>query len=144
MDRSARALRRRAIGVLALSGLMLAASVSVPLAAPAPAVAAASVLLDVSPEDGTTAPGGTVVLYAVIVDGLGQPVLTAHTIRFYFVAGSANGPGGNGNSPDFTCDTGTSGGCSGSYVASNAGERSPAEVQTAERRVSAWRRTVIR
>jgi hypothetical protein len=85
-------------------------------------VAAGGTVLDLSPEDATIASGGTVTLSATIFDGTGQPDLSDHTIRFYFLAGSANDPGSPGNSPDFTCDTLATGGCSVSYVAANDGE----------------------
>ena len=63
MDRSNRSLRRRtrrrAFGMAAASGLLVAASVLVPVARPAPVVATSGVRIDVSPEDGTTVQADT-------------------------------------------------------------------------------------
>src|SRR4029078_8242198 len=60
-------------------------------------------------------------LRAHVSDCSVAPLLTDQTIRFYFVSGSANDPGGAGNSPDLTCDTGTDGSCSVGYTAAGAG-----------------------
>ena len=99
MVRSRRTLRRRMTGSVALSGALLVASIALPFAVPSAVVAAPGVKLDVEPEDGTTAVGGTVTLTASIFDGSGDPDLTDQTIRFYFVAGSANDPGNGGQQP---------------------------------------------
>ena len=89
-----------------LAALLVFATAAAAGMAP-PALAADSILLDVSPDDGAGATGDVVTLTADLFDGSGDPLLTDRTIRFYFQAGSANDPGGTGNSPDMTCDTGT-------------------------------------
>ena len=124
MDRSSRTIRRRASRLAALSGLLLVASVSIPLAVPTSAIAASGPRLDVTPEDGTTAQGGTVVLQASIFDTHGAPDPSGHTILFFFLSGSDNDPGGSFLHPDLTCHTGSDGDCSVSYVAAHAGEDS--------------------
>jgi hypothetical protein len=88
-----------------------------------PALAASdNTRLNASPEDGSGPVGTLVTLTVAIFDNNGDPLLTGHMARFYFVAGSANDPGGTGNNPDMTCDTGASGSCTASYTATNTGQ----------------------
>ena len=53
-----------------------------------PALAADSILLDVSPDDGTGATGDVVTLTADLFDGSGDPLLVDHDVRVYFVSGA--------------------------------------------------------
>ena len=102
-------------GMLAFGGLGSAG-----LAGPVIA-ASDNIRLDVGPEDATGPTGGTVTLSARLLDDNGDPLLSNHTVRFYFAAGSPNDPTGNGNSADMTCQTDGSDTCAVSYTATNPG-----------------------
>jgi hypothetical protein len=114
-------LRRRGLIAAWSAGLVLASTLGMTgLAGPAMA-ASDNTRLNASPEDGSGPVGALVTLTVAIFDHKGGPILTDHVARFYFIAGSANDPGGTGNNPHMTCNTGTAGSCSASYTATNAG-----------------------
>ena len=105
----------------------LAAAVTLvltPFVPPVVAAQPADPILDVEVDVDTVAVGSTVELTASVYlpDGSLMTGPSSNTqVRFYFAAGSANAPGGNGGGADLQCHTGLVGTCVVTYVAANAG-----------------------
>jgi hypothetical protein len=113
--------RRRGIAVAGLAGSIVIGSLAMPGVMPRAIAASPNLALDASPEDSYAYSGATVTISAQLYDETGAPQPASHTIRFYFVAGSANAPSQPGTSPDLTCNTGGTAGCTVSYVATDDG-----------------------
>jgi hypothetical protein len=113
--------RRRGIAIAGLAGSIVIGSLAMPGVMPRAIAASPNLTLDASPEDSYAYNGATVTISAQLYDETGAPQPTSHTIRFYFVAGSANAPSQPGNSPDLTCNTSGTAGCTVSYVATDDG-----------------------
>jgi hypothetical protein len=119
MDRVTPSVRRNRISVaLTVSTAVLAGLLSMSLRA-VPALSAADVRVDLSPEPAAATVGVAVTLTLRALDGAGAPVAGANA-RVYFVSGPDE-PGGHGNSPDFRCTTGADGTCSISYAPADVG-----------------------
>ena len=88
------------------------------------AVAASATTVDVSPQYGTGATGGVVVLTARVYDENGDLYAgtgTSTHVRFFFHPSSPNDIDSPGNSSDLDCATGDDGMCTVSYTAAVAG-----------------------
>jgi hypothetical protein len=113
--------RRVAIGAW-LAGAFLTIALA-PVGLPVRGASTAT-YLDFEPESASAMPGASVSLQAFVYDQDGNlfegPDTSTH-VRFFFSTGSPNDPASPGSSPDISCDTGTSGQCSVTYVAVNAG-----------------------
>jgi hypothetical protein len=118
-----RSLPRRRVAIVAwLAGAVLMVALA-PVGLPVRGASTAT-YLDFEPESASAMPGASVSLQAFVYDQDGNlfngPDTSTH-VRFFFRTGSPNDPASPGNSPDISCDTGTSGQCSVTYVAANAG-----------------------
>jgi hypothetical protein len=117
--------RRTRTGVLVTALAIATAVGAVAWPASRASAAGSDPVLDVEAETGTVQAGDTVDLTASVYEPDGATLLTGPAsntqVRFFFAAGSANAPGGSGNSADLACHTGHTGTCTVSYVAALSG-----------------------